>query len=246
LTGHDEDVVMPHVFLPEQHALLFGIVARHARVAAGQAGLDAVADGVKAYALQRGGRMRARALANGDPLTFATYMAYSEWAAPAGSMQVDTVRRSPAHITRTPRCPWHAAWGAHGMMEEGYSYCKYIDEYLVRGFNSQLALGINAVHTDGTSDYCEFVWNGFALTPEAESAIQATRERVQNESIRSWEYHVAHLFAALSTAVNTLPDVGHKIIDKSRDEFVAAYGHHAARVLDAALHMDFADPSGRL
>lgn len=242
-----EDATLPHVFLPEHHATLFGIVARQAAaVAAAWEGRDAVTAGVKAYALQRGGRMRARAVQNGDPLDFVTFMAYSEWAAPAGSIHTATAQRSPVYITRTMTCPWHAAWAARGMMEEGYCYCKYIDEYLVRGFNDQLVLGVNAVHTDGVSEHCEFVWNGLDFTPEAELKLQATRERVQADSLRSWEYHTAHLFTAMSAAITSLSGDGRGIILESRDEFVAAYGPHAARVLDAAQHIDFTDPWARL
>ncbi len=248
--GADEPAATPHVLRPEHHATLFGIMVRNAIAIAGQEGLNAAAEGVKAYALQRGSRMRTRALANGDPLTFAAYMAYSEWAAPSGSIQIAAAQRSPTYITRTLACPWHAAWLERGMLEEGYCYCKYIDEYLVRGFNNQLVLGVNSVHTDGVSEYCEFVWNGLDFTPQAELELEAMRRRVQGDSIRSWEYHIAHLFAAMSAALTSLTGGDRGIITKSRDEFVAAcgaaYGPHAARVLDAARHIDFTDPSGRL
>lgn len=72
------------------------------------------------------------------------------------------------------------------------------------------------------------------------------RERVKGEAIRSWEYHVAHLFAALSEAISSWQGGDRGIINKSRDQLIAAYGDHAAQVLYAARHIDFMDPAGRL
>lgn len=227
------------IFTPSHHAALFGIIAKEAVERAGEDGKNAVLEGVKLYALQRGSRMKKRAIKNGDPLTMSTYRAYCEWIAPAGSIDRVTVQKSPAHVTRNFACPWHTYWRDHGLLSEGYLYCRYIDEYLVRGFNNSLELNVNAVHTDGKSEYCEFVWNGIDLTPENEKEISIMRERVQASAVKNWEYHIGHLYQTIGKVLRERLTNGDVIMQKAKTKFILDYGKQGEMVLEKSKDIDY-------
>ena len=50
----------------EHHAVLFALLAKHAVTLCGEKGKKAVLSGMTAYGKERGARMAANALANGD------------------------------------------------------------------------------------------------------------------------------------------------------------------------------------
>ena len=63
----------------EHHAILFALLAKEAILECGDAGKEAILEGMTTYGNERGARMAANALAHGDELNTMTNQAYGEW-----------------------------------------------------------------------------------------------------------------------------------------------------------------------
>lgn len=232
-------------FGQSHHAILFGLMTRAALELGGVDGERAVIDGVKLYGLQRGQRMAMRAKKHGCELDCPSYQAFVEWE--TGPNKLDAMRscvvsQSPVEIRWNLLCGWNEAWKAFGFCEEGDYYCSFVDEYLVRGFNDKLDMQITCRKSDlinAYDDVCEFVWYGSELTTEKMNWIEETRKKYRDENIKPWEYHIAHLFSAMSDRFRLLLPNAEEVIQKAYDEFVTIYGPSAKTVLDSAAEIDF-------
>jgi hypothetical protein len=231
----------PESFTVEHHALLAAFLARHAIIIAKERGANAIKAGVTRYGRERGGRMAQRVRKNGDLPTMLNYLAYGEWRPVPGTMALTTVRKNPVYITRVTLCPWCEIWKKHDLLEYGKYYCQSVDQSLVKGFNEALDLSIEALQTwDGP--YCQFVWNGVALTREAEKMLSDKKQVLGNSGIMSWEYHTGHLFAALSAElINLLGDDGKKIIEAVKNDFSQLFGKEAASLLEDLAGRDYVE-----
>jgi hypothetical protein len=186
-----------------------------------------VRQAVRRYGEQRGRRMALRALADGQALTMDSYRAYGEWQAGEGETGQEVVEPMPDLVSRVHRCPWHRAWEVHDLMPYGRLYCLEIDEALVRGFNPDLRLDVNAIQTRG-DPYCEFVYHG----------VQGSGPR--KGTVMPWEYHAGHLFKTVGeVAVEALGESGQEAVDGALAEFAAYYGQEAAQVLVGYADADF-------
>ncbi len=219
--------------LPDHHALLFSALARSMLSTCGEAAETILTEAVKSYALERGGRMRRRAFANGDGTSMASYRAYCEWTAPPGSISSVIAARSPVLITHTLICPWYEAWRKTGRLHEGAFYCRYVDEYLVRGFDESLVLEVKTMHDPLSSGYCEFVWNGIDLTPEEESRIDAIRARAERQGcVKDWRYHMGHLIGSFAGSLRRHGIDESTVLIPARADFASLCGEAAASVFD--------------
>jgi len=218
--------------MPRHHAALFGIIARNAIEHYGEEGRAAVIQAVKEYGLQRGRRMRKRAMRNGDAATMAAYRAYCEWKAPEGSIRSAVVQRSPVLVTRTLSCPWYNSWKEHGLSEEGGCYCDHVDKYLAMGFDEDLKLEVKRSFSDGALEYCEFTWHGVDYTEENERLAVEMRSRLEEGCVLDWLYHLRHLFHSMSRTLARLLKGSEQIMRKSREDFLALFGDRFSIVFD--------------
>lgn len=217
---------------PSEHALLFTSLVKATLSAFPSDGPRLVADAVKLYALERGRRMRQRALAAADGTSMASYRAYCEWTAPEGSLFSVIASRSPVLVTRTIVCPWYEAWKKAGRLEEGRHYCAYVDEYLVRGFDENLRLGIVDAHSEGSGGVCEFTWHGVEYTEDAEEEYVSMRARVAQTGVMGWPYHMMHLVSAFRRTLESDGLDVFAVLGDARDDFSALAGNEAALVFE--------------
>ena len=151
-------------FSIDNHALLFGALAK-AALESGLAGAEeALTAGVVEYARERGGRMRQRCDRLGDPADMLSYKAYCEWRPEDEVMESVTVQKSPVNRTKVTACRWIEVWRECGYLKYGRYYCDHVDENLVKGFNADLRLEIGRIMSRG-DEACDFTWCGADLTP---------------------------------------------------------------------------------
>ena len=226
--------------LPGHHALLFSALARSTLSTCGEAAEAILTEAVKSYALQRGRRMRKRAISNGDGTSMASYRAYCEWTAPPGSMSSLIVAKSPVLITHTLICPWYEAWRRTGRLREGGFYCRYVDEYLVRGFDESLTLEVKTMHDYSYPRRCEFRWNGIDLTQEEEARIDAMRAHVERQGgVKDWRYHMGHLISSFARSLRRHGMDGGAVLISARADFASLCGDDAADVFDDYDDVDY-------
>ena len=112
----------------EHHAVLFALLSRQAITLAGEAGKEAILKGMTKYGNERGARMAANALANGEELTTFSNQAYGEWKPDyVGQMDFGTLRTEPTLQTYIAKCAWCDAWKKHDLAEYGKYYCVNVD-----------------------------------------------------------------------------------------------------------------------
>ena len=118
----------------EQHAVLIGLAGKYLEKYEGEYGTDLFINSIIKYAAQRGRRMRNRALRDGQPLNYETFLAYGELVLQTlpGDYSVESTI-SGLYQTGCHRCMWDEAWRKYGLSEYGAWYCKYVDLHLVQG-----------------------------------------------------------------------------------------------------------------
>lgn len=230
----------PDALLPDHHALLFSALARSILSTCGEAAEDILSEAIKSYGLERGRRMRKRAIANGDGTSMASYKAYCEWTAPPGSTSSVIAARSPVLITHTLICPWYEAWRRTGRLREGAFYCRYVDEYLVRGFDESLTLEVKTMHDSSCPRRCEFRWNGIDLTQDEETRIDAMRARAEQQSgVKDWRYHMGHLISSFARSLRRHGINEGAVLIPARADFASLCGEAAAGVFDDYYDVDY-------
>ena len=217
------------------HAMLFAYLAKRVIDTFGNAGKEAVTAGVIRYGEQRGHRMALRTQADGFPLDVENYLAYGEWEAFPGQMDLRFPTYRPEVRMENHRCPWHTEWSRRGLLEYGKYYCRDVDAALARGYNGmELKLLANRALGD---DCCDFVFCGCCVPEERMDALAEKRRRLGNKAKMPWEYHTGHLYSAMRQAIlDAFGEEGKQAIELALDDYEQEYGK-AAR----ALVLEYAD-----
>lgn len=233
LDGDSNSVVLK----PDHAAMLFALFVRNAKAMAGESGATAAHEGLLLYADQRGSRMAKRASAHNAPNTMLNYMVFGEWSALPGTMIQENVELVPNVVTHVHMCPWYTVWKRMGFLEEGEEYCKYIDYNLVKGFNSELELGVNQVRTCG-APYCEFVWNGCALDATNAAYLEEQKKVLGDSCKKDWLYHTQHTYSAMKEKLADLPQYS-MILEKTMKDFEVLYGSAIRKAVEDCEAVDF-------
>ncbi len=223
------------------HALLFAWIARAVVERAGeQRGEAIIRKGIRQYGEQRGRRMAQRAQANKHECSMLNYIAYSEYRPTPGVFELKIIERIPHARAQTPKCPWYAAWKENGLLAVGRLYCSEIDTALVHGYNPELQMDLISTLTEGAT-HCEFVYHNADITIPNYLLIQYRRTISPGmKAVRSWDYHVGHLFSILEKVViEELDQVGEKAIQAGLAEFGRRYGEQAMRRVVASRSEDY-------
>jgi hypothetical protein len=182
---------------------------------------------VRRYGEERGHRMSLRADADGERLSMANYLAYGEWSSDPEEMEQAMVGEGANVQMTVRRCPWHAAWIENDLMAYGRLYCLEIDEALVRGFNPDLKLDVNATRTND-GEPCEFLFHG----------VEEMRPR--RGRIMPWAYHVGHLYRTVGEVfAEELGAVGRDASIAGLEALAKRYGQKAAEVALTYRDVDF-------
>lgn len=207
----------------EQHAVLFGLLAREAMTLCPDTGLEAVRAGVREYGRQRGGRMARRCRENGDPLSPVNYQAYNERSSRPGQMQSDPAGKLPEFVIHVKKCAWVDAWKKHGLLDYGKYYCLDIDKSLTRGFSGDsYEVQIGGWLSWG-DPYCDMRW-GFPMDEETQRYIAEKRGSLGGGAIRGYDFHTGDMFSVMAARLaEQLGEDGRKAAVNALREFEKRY-----------------------
>jgi L-2-amino-thiazoline-4-carboxylic acid hydrolase len=228
-------------FTASQHAILFALLSRAAfRQLGDEEGEKVVRQAVRKYGEQRGHRMALRVQRDGEPLSMLNFMAYSEWRVGSGETEQAMAELFPDARSFVTRCPWHQAWLGSDLLSYGRLYCREIDHALVRGFNPSLQLDVLSTLSNDDRP-CEFVYHQAHLTPENLEYLDKRRlANQENGGVKSWEYHVSHLFHAFKSTL--CPEYGNRgdtILQEALTEVALQFGEGAAQAILSFQAVDF-------
>lgn len=204
----------------------------------GDRGVAAFRLAVRYYAEQRGRRMAQRAIADGEPLTYAAYRRYGEWVntdairARGEENRSETVSISPDFVNYVSQCPWNTEFREQGLIEAGSVYCSEIDPSLCRGFNP--AIQYLAVQSLNDHDICIQKVVDSGLTAED---LKAKKKR---DGIKSFNYHCAHSYWSFrKMAAGIFGKEGEEIADGVLADTRESWGEEAAGILEKYRQTDF-------
>lgn len=223
----------------EQHATMYAMLVRQAVLQAGQEGRAAMSEATAVYGLERGGRMRQRALTNGDTPNALSYMAYGEWGAEPGTMIVEELKDRKLYFSHVYKCEWCRWWKKHGLLEYGKAYCENVDVNIAHGFDPEFHLQVNSLLSAG-APYCEFGY-GFELTDEKREQLAEMQQRLGDSAKRDFDYHVAHLYyTCRKVLVEKLGgSLGTDVADAAFFDFTRRFGAPYATAVAAYAGEDF-------
>jgi hypothetical protein len=227
-------------FTEIHHALLYAWIAKAVIERVGeQRGEAIIRKATRQYGEERGRRMALRAQANKHMLSMVNYIGYGEYKI-IGEFKLNIIERSPNARIRIPKCPWHTTWKENGLLSFGRLYCLDIDPALVRGFNPELRVDVNATLPNGATQ-CEFVYYNADVTILNYLLIQYRKVfRPGAKAVMSWDYHVGHLFSTLEkVTVEELGQVGKEAIEAGLTEFAERYGEQAIQKVVTSRSKDF-------
>ncbi len=227
-------------FTEVHHALLYAWMVQAVFERVGEERGEAVIrKATRRYGEERGRRMALRAQADKHALSMLNYIGYGEYKI-TGEIVFKLIERSPDARMRVSKCPWHDTWKANGLLPFGRLYCLEIDPALVRGFNPELRVDVNATLPNGAAQ-CEFVYYDANLTIPNYLLIQYRRAISPGAKVvKSWDYHVGHLFRTLEkVAVEELGQVGQEAIQTGLAEFAERYGEQAMQRVVASRSKDY-------
>jgi len=228
-------------FYIDDHAALYGLLAKHAEALCGQAGYDASARATVLYGKERGVRMAMRAIADGAPLTFQSYFLYKEWADTKNWSLSSLVSVLPEYHHRTTVCGWNETWRKFSLERYGALYCTYIDASLVKGFNPELALHVNTCLSHGHA-YCDFNWGNVGFTSSEDiAALEKKARQIAPKSTKDFLYHTAHVLSALRrTYYLELGVISAKqILINALNDYVTFFGPEKEAALTKEAAQDF-------
>lgn len=217
-------------FYIDNHAVLFGLVAKYSEEALGNKGLETCGQGVILMGRERGLRSAKRCMANGDELTVKNYLCYAELLDSEGWNKVEIEAYSPAYQTSTVRCGWYDTWQKYGLEKYSSVYCSVIDKNIVYGFNPQLQLEMDKLLANG-NDCCAFKWINCSLGDAAElDAIMEKRTRLLSSITKNYLYAIGHLLSALHRVLCLEHGliVGDAIIDNALEEYANIFSKEKA------------------
>lgn len=217
----------------EHHAVLFAYLSKRTIEQFGEEGKAAILEGMTRYGNERGARMAANALANGDELTVMTNQAYGEWQPDYdGQMTFGRLTTEPTLTTYISKCAWCDAWKKHGLMEYGKYYCVNVDNAVYQGFRSDF---VCTPITDSMSfggERCEFDW-GQPLSEEDVIRLDQKKKELGTSCMKDFNYHTAHLLHSITdTLTTTLGDQVKPAIDLALKDYTDLFGQEYLDVLE--------------
>ena len=223
----------------EQHAVLIGLAGKYLEKYAGEYGTDLFINSIVKYGNQRGQRMRKRALADGRPLNYETFLAY-------GELKLDTLpgdysvkSESPVYINCCHRCMWDEAWKKFGLSRYGEWYCRYIDINLVQGFSNDMVMIAKTMKGLG-DECCTFVNVGYEQTEESKKRIADMKAELNGKYCRDFLYHEGHFLNAVRRICSApLKENYSRFEQDMMNEFAGIYGKELAQKVMEESEKDF-------
>ncbi len=217
----------------EHHAMLFAYMAKHAVELCGEEGKEVILAGMTAYGNERGARMAANALANGDELTTMTNQAYGEWKPDyAGQMEFGQLRTEPTLQTYISKCAWCEAWKKYNITEYGKLYCVNVDNAVYQGFRSDFVCTPTATAMSWGGERCEFDW-GYPLTADEVTQLAEKKKELGTSCMKDFNFHTAHIKYTISKfLVEAFGEKGEEVVALALKDYVDTFGREYLDVLE--------------
>ena len=223
----------------EQHAVLIGLAGKYLEKYEGEYGTDLFINSIIKYAAQRGRRMRNRALRDGQPLNYETFLAYGELVLHTLPGDYSVKSQSPVYINCCHRCMWDEAWRKYGLSEYGACYCKYVDLHLVQGFSEDMVMITKSMRGLG-DDCCTFVNVGYEQTEASAKRIADLKASLQGKYGKDFLYHEGHFLNAVrAVCQKVLGDSYEKMEQELLEEFGEIYSEQLAGEVKEKSYEDF-------
>ena len=228
-------------FYIDDHAVIYGLLARAADQLYGERGMKASARATVLYASERGRRMAKRASRDGYPLTPAVYRIYTEWADEQKRMKVETLQLSPNYRMNGTYCVWNETWKQYHLEKYGEIYCTYVDKTMVKAFNPGNELIIHSAQSLGGSG-CDFEWPGLCYeNEEALRADGALKQSKRQVAVKDFLYHCGHTVSAMGRgyALELGQEGSDRIVCEALDKYCALFGREKAEAVIRESELDF-------
>lgn len=212
----------------ENQAMMFAFLSRAAIEAKGEAGREAIQEGMIKYGRERGARMAMRAEKAGDPVDLWTNQAYGEWKPDyAGQMEFGMLRAEPTYQTYIAKCAWCEAWKKYDILEYGREYCVHVDEAVYDGFGCGAKCTPLTTSMSWGGDRCDFDW-GKPLREEELKLVTEKKAELGTSAMRDFNFHTAHIYFTVSDAIRrNFPEDSAEIIDRAVRDYTDLYGQEA-------------------
>jgi pyrroline-5-carboxylate reductase len=228
-----------NLFQIQHHALLFGYLARSIIQNFPTNGKPAIKQAVVSYALERGKRMALRTKFFGLESTMENFLLFGEWIAEPNLMDQKIVQKTPVYITQVSKCPWCDYWKKEDLLPYGQLYCEFIDDNLVKGYDSKFGLEIEGVLTKG-DNFCEFHWNGVEFDEKKSKKFHEKQKWINGLCKKSWEFHTAHLYWTMVRELTV--HLGNQVtesLQQVRQEFSARFSQNHLKIIQSYEQYDF-------
>lgn len=228
-------------FYIDDHAILFGLIAKFSEELLGDKGRQTCGQGVMIMARERGLRSAKRCIANGDELTIKNYLCYAELFDSQGWNKAEVNTYAPMYKTNTVRCGWYDTWKKYGFEKYSPIYCGVIDKNILYGFNPQLQLEMDKVLADG-DECCSFNWINCSFDDKSElDVILDKRARMLSSITKHFLYQTGHLLATLQRTINLEHGLiaGNTIIDNSLEAYASIFSKAKADFIRTEAQQNF-------
>lgn len=225
----------------EQHAVLIGLTGKYLEKYAGEYGTDLFINSIVKYGNQRGQRMKKKAVADGRPLNYETFLAYGELKLNTLPGDYGVQSESPVYINCCYRCMWDEAWKKFGLSKYGEWYCRYIDINLVQGFSNDMVMIARTMKGLG-DDCCTFVNVGYEQTEESKKRIADIKKELNGKYYKNFLYHQGDFLNIVRKICSApLKDRYPEFEKEMMEEFSQIYGKELAEEVLEESQKDFVD-----
>ena len=228
-------------FYIDDHAILFGLIARHCDRRLGKPGLDSCAKAVALMARERGLRSAMRCIANGDALDMRGFLCYSELRDPRGWNEARAAAYAPVYQTTALRCGWMESWKKYGLTAYSGLYCEGIDRNLLYGFNPNLRLQIGQCQAKGDAS-CSFHWLDCQFSGKEElEQVMEKRAGMLPGITKDFLYHSGHLLSAMRRILYLEHglEAGKAPIEGALEEYASLFSPEKSAMLSEEAEQDF-------
>lgn len=228
-------------FYIDDHAAVYGLLAKAADQLYGERGMEASARATVLYAAQRGRRMAGRAARDGYELTPAVYRIYTEWADERKQMKVETLQLSPNFRMNGTYCVWNETWKRLHLEKYGKIYCTYVDQTMVKSFNPQNELIIHSAQSLGGAG-CDFEWPGLSYeNAEALKADGILKQSKRQAAVKDFLYHCGHTVSAMGRgyALELGQEKSDRIVCQALEEYGGLFGKEKMEAVIRESEIDF-------
>lgn len=136
-------------------AQLFSCMAKNVFEALGpEKGEELIKEAVEAFGLERGKRIAERVKADGLPLSFRNWLAYTDIDSTRNFQPEPNIENEDL-VVKVENCTFYKAAHEWGLGEYARFYCKYVDYAILEGYNPEVKLVLEDRFANG-SDHCIF------------------------------------------------------------------------------------------